>query len=114
MIYYVTSFNILKIVLRELILILELCVVSETTLDSLYEQSRILDGAIGVADAMFYPHQSLLDLSTLVARKFQRIHSDIIGLRHEIRPELASHNEMSVVGMQLPKTLFIAVDQMWR
>jgi len=78
--------------------------------DDIYQQSKILDRAISVADAILYPHKSLLDLSTVVARKFQSMHTNIIGHRHQFRPQEPTSEYSSFV---VPMKLLDAVVQMW-
>ena len=80
----------------------------------IYQQSKILDRAISAADAILYPHKSLLDLSTVVARKFQSMHANIIGHRHQFRPcqpyvtDIFTDNSFLV-----PPKLLDGVIQMW-
>ena len=82
--------------------------------DAIYQQSKILDRAISVADAILYPHKSLLDLSTVVARKFQLMHANIIGHRHQFRASASYLLQMdSNNAFVVPTKLLDAVIEMW-
>jgi hypothetical protein len=95
-----------------LILLADTVTVELKILDAMYAQSKILDGAIRIADAMLYPNETLLNLSTAVARKFHRMHTDIIGLRHGIRFSEANSSILDP-RFVVPKKAFHAVDEMW-